>query len=82
LSEYRIFETAEFRRRLAGLAAPDAEFIKKKLLSHIYPQLRHAPFFGPSIKKSRDIVPRRGDTGSGVSGFSTRWIKKNTSYSC
>jgi len=57
LSESRIFESAEFRRGLARLAAPDAEFVRKKLLAHIYPQLRREPFFGPSIKKLQGYRP-------------------------
>jgi mRNA interferase RelE/StbE len=57
LSEYRIFETDEFRRSLSKLSGSDVDFLRKKLLSHVYPQLRRAPYFGPNIRKLRGYDP-------------------------
>jgi mRNA interferase RelE/StbE len=57
LSEYRIFETDEFRHQLAQLASEDAEFIRNKLRGYVYPQLRRAPHVGPQIKKLRGYRP-------------------------
>ncbi|MCX7049497.1 MAG: type II toxin-antitoxin system RelE/ParE family toxin [Candidatus Sumerlaeota bacterium] len=57
MSDYRIFETEELRKRLAKFSPFDAGFIKKKLLSYIYPQLRREPHFGPNIKKLHGYRP-------------------------
>jgi mRNA interferase RelE/StbE len=57
LSEYRIFETREFRKRRAKLDRSDAEFIGNKLETHVYPQLRQGPYFGPNIRKLRGYKP-------------------------
>jgi mRNA interferase RelE/StbE len=57
LSEYRIFETQEFRKRLAKVSPSDLEFIRNKLHTHTYPQLRQTPYFGPNIKKLQGYKP-------------------------
>lgn len=48
-SEFRIFETAEFRNALPKLAPPP--FLRRKLDTYVYPQLRKQPFYGPNIRK-------------------------------
>lgn len=57
LSEYRIFETDELLRSLGRLPEKDATFIRTKLASHVYPQLRNMPFYGQNIKKLRAYAP-------------------------
>lgn len=57
MSEYRIFETDEFLRQLEKLTKRDAALIERKLASHVYPQLKGEPVFGPNIKKLRGYVP-------------------------
>jgi len=52
-SEYGIFETAEFVRRIEKLSKADARAIRTKLQKHVYPQLREQPFFGANIRKIR-----------------------------
>ena len=58
LSEFRIFETAEFQKALAKLPAVQLPFIERKLSAHVCPQLRRQPYFGPNIKKLRDYSPQ------------------------
>ena len=48
-SEFRVFETEEFRKALARLGPP--RFLRKKLDTYVYPQLRQGPYFGPHIRK-------------------------------
>lgn len=57
LSEYRIFETDEYQRSLNKLSAVDSDFVRNKLISLAYPQLRKTPFFGPNIKKLQGYSP-------------------------
>lgn len=57
LSEYRIFETDELVRSLGRLPEEDSSFVRTKLSSHVYPQLRKIPFYGPNIKKLREYSP-------------------------
>ena len=57
LSEYRIFETDELVKSLSKLPEGDAAFIRAKLTSHVYPQMRQMPFYGPNIKKLRGFNP-------------------------
>ncbi|MFA6292395.1 MAG: type II toxin-antitoxin system RelE/ParE family toxin [Victivallales bacterium] len=57
LSEYRIFETDELIKSLGKLPDEDASFLRNKLSSHVYPQLRKVPFYGPNIKKLRAYSP-------------------------
>ena len=54
-SEFRIFETAEFRKALSRLGPP--RFLPKKLASYVYPQLRQGPRYGPNIRKLQGCVP-------------------------
>ena len=54
-SEYRIFETDEFRRSLNRLGPP--RFLPRKLAEYVYPQLRMEPYFGPNIRKLQGYNP-------------------------
>jgi mRNA interferase RelE/StbE len=56
-SDYKIFETDEFKKRLAKLPRPQAESLSDKLARRVYPQLREQPYFGPHIKKLRGYDP-------------------------
>ncbi len=50
-SEYRVFETDEFIRKLEKLSGTDIRAIRTKLENYVYPQLREQPFFGANIRK-------------------------------
>lgn len=54
-SEFRVFETDEFKKALARLGPP--RFLRKKLDAYVYPQLRHGPYFGPNIRKLQGYAP-------------------------
>ena len=56
-SEFRIFETAEFQKKLRKLPAGESRFIQRKLAEYVYPQLRIDPFSGPNIKKLKGYQP-------------------------
>lgn len=58
MSDYRIFETDEFQRQLKKVTTSQREVIEKKLSGYVYPQLRTAPYYGPSIKKLRGYTPQ------------------------
>ncbi len=55
LSEFRLFETDEFRRALAKIGPP--RFLPKKLETYVYPQLRQEPYYGPNIRKLQGYDP-------------------------
>ena len=57
MNKYRIFETAEFLKRIEKLDHQNKIFIKKKLTSYVYPQIKLEPFLGKNIKKLREYVP-------------------------
>ena len=54
-SEFRIFETEEFKRALVRLGP--SRFLQKKLDAYVYPQLRQGPYFGPNIRKLQGYAP-------------------------
>ena len=54
-SEFRIFETEEFKKALARLGPP--RFLPKKLDTYVYPQLRQGPHYGPNIRKLQGYEP-------------------------
>nr|VFJ49938.1 MAG: mRNA interferase RelE/StbE [Candidatus Kentron sp. DK] len=56
-SEFQIFETDEFQRKLKSFPARESQFIQRKLTEYVYTQLRMNPFFGPNIKKLKDYRP-------------------------
>ena len=57
MSNYRIFETDEFSKRLNKLSSTNSQFIQKKLKTYVYPQIKNEPCFGKNIKKLRDYNP-------------------------
>lgn len=57
MSNYRIFETDEFEKKLKKLIKKDYEFVYKKLIEYIYPQIIEEPAFGKSIKKLKGYNP-------------------------
>jgi len=57
LNKYRVFETDEFLERIEKLDPQNKTFIKKKLASYVYPQIKVEPFFGKNIKKLKEYVP-------------------------
>jgi len=57
LSNYQIFETDEFLKKIGKIISHDKSFIEKKLLQYIYPQLREEPPYGNNIKKLADFRP-------------------------
>ena len=57
LSDFRIFETDEFAKQLKKLSSRDAAFLRKKLDSYVYPQIRTEPFRGNNIKKLQGYSP-------------------------
>lgn len=57
LSNFSIFETNEFSRKLEKINPTDSQFIRKKLQDYVYPQLREEPAFGKNIRKLRGYTP-------------------------
>ena len=57
LPELRIFETDEFLKRLKKLTSRDVAFLRRKLDSFVYPQLKSEPFWGNNIKKLQGYTP-------------------------
>ena len=57
LSDFRIFETDEFLKKLKKLSSCDATFLRKKLDSFVYPQIRSEPYWGNNIKKLKGYSP-------------------------
>ena len=57
LSDYRIFETAEFQKRFKKLERNDRVFLESKFKGSVYPNLIRNPRFGVNIKKMRGYKP-------------------------
>ncbi|MFA5806255.1 MAG: type II toxin-antitoxin system RelE/ParE family toxin [Melioribacteraceae bacterium] len=57
MSNYQIFETSEFLKKIEKISKRDQTFIERKLLQHIYPQLKEEPHYGNNIKKLIDYKP-------------------------
>ena len=57
MSDYRIFETDEFTKKLGKMDARDSGFIRDKLNKYVYPQIRKEPRFGKNIKKLKGYNP-------------------------
>ena len=53
--EFRVFETEEFKKAFIRLGPP--RFLRNKLDTYVYPQLRQGPYFGPNIRKLQGYVP-------------------------
>lgn len=54
---YRIFETNEFIKRVSKFSQHDALFIRNKLITYVYPQLKNEPHFGNNVKKLSGYKP-------------------------
>lgn len=57
MTDYRIFETDEFRRNVRQLDARQRAFVEVKLRQHVFPQLRTQPHFGTNIRKLQGYQP-------------------------
>ncbi|MFC1601779.1 type II toxin-antitoxin system RelE/ParE family toxin [Candidatus Sumerlaeota bacterium] len=57
MPDFRIFETDEFLKQLGKLSSRNAAFLRKKLDSFVYPQLKAEPFWGNNIKKLQGYSP-------------------------
>ena len=57
MTDYRIFETDEFRRNVRDLDTRQRSFVELKLSQYVYPQLRARPHLGLNIKKLQGYQP-------------------------
>ncbi|MCI5219427.1 MAG: type II toxin-antitoxin system RelE/ParE family toxin [Candidatus Electrothrix sp. LOE2] len=57
MSDFRVFETDEFLKKLKKILPQDAAFLRKKLDGFVYPQIKEQPFWGGNIKKLRGYSP-------------------------
>ena len=57
MSDYRIFETDQFREDLRNVFGAGEDKIVAKLGNYVYPQLRQQPYFGKNIKKLKGYAP-------------------------
>ena len=57
MTDYRIFETDEFIKKLSKLNSQDKSFIQNKLDAYVYPQIKQLPWFGNNIKKLKGYTP-------------------------
>lgn len=57
MSEFRIFETAQYLDDLKKIYGAREGKIVKKLDECVYPQIKEQPYCGKNIKKLRDYSP-------------------------
>ncbi|HEY5609872.1 MAG TPA: type II toxin-antitoxin system RelE/ParE family toxin [Thermoanaerobaculia bacterium] len=57
MTDFRIFETEQFRRDLRGIVRSGEARIDKRLTAVVYAQLREHPHFGPNIRKLKQDGP-------------------------
>jgi mRNA interferase RelE/StbE len=57
LSDFRVFETEEFAKQFKKLSSRDAAFLRNKLDSYAYPQIKKEPFWGANVKKLQGYSP-------------------------
>ena len=57
MSEFRIFETAQFLDDLKRISPAGRDKVEAKLRDFVYPQLRDQPYFGANIKKLKAFKP-------------------------
>ena len=57
MPDFRVFETDEFLKRFKKLISSDRNFLRKKLDSFVYPQIKQEPFWGNNIKKLQGYEP-------------------------
>jgi len=58
LSDFRIFETDEFRKQLQKIDPSNKRFIQKKLTHYVYPQLEKDPVSGNNTKLLKGYTPK------------------------
>ncbi len=54
---FRIFETRQFSKDLAGFGPAVRNRIESKLQAYVYPILRQNPYLGPNIKRLKNWDP-------------------------
>lgn len=54
---FRIFETRQFSKDLAGFGPAVQKRVETKLRAYVYPILRQDPYFGPNIKRLKNWEP-------------------------
>ena len=57
MSDYRVFETDEFKKSNKALARRSGRSLDRKLIEYVYPQLKQEPHFGPNIKRLQGYDP-------------------------
>ena len=57
MSNYRVFETDEFRSSLDRLDSEQKRFAESKLKKYVYPQIKEQPYYGTNIKKLQGYTP-------------------------
>ena len=57
MTEYRIFETDQFQKDLAGIARSGRSKVGARFRQSVYPQLRSEPHFGPNVRKLKGYSP-------------------------
>lgn len=57
MTNYRVFETEEFTKKIKKLDPRDSSFIQKKVSNYVYPQISKEPHFGRNIKKLKGYEP-------------------------
>jgi len=77
LSDFRIFETDQFRDDLRNIFGAGEERIAGKLRKYVYPQLRQQPYFGKNIKKLKGYAHETWRYGIGDYRFFYEIDSKN-----
>jgi mRNA interferase RelE/StbE len=57
LDNFKIFETDQFLEDIEQDFSGQQERIRRKLATHVYPQLKQNPYFGKHIKKLTSYTP-------------------------
>jgi mRNA interferase RelE/StbE len=57
LPDFRVFETDEFLKTFKKLTSRNGNFLRRKLDSFVYPQIKEEPFWGNNIKKLQGYDP-------------------------
>ena len=58
LDKFKIFQTDQFLEDLEQDFSGKQEWIKRKLATYVYPQLKQNPYFGKNIKKLTNYKPQ------------------------
>ncbi|MYF04709.1 MAG: type II toxin-antitoxin system RelE/ParE family toxin [Holophagales bacterium] len=57
MTDYRLFETEQFRRDLRTISRGGHQAVVQKLRRVVYPQLRQHPHMGPHIRRLKGFEP-------------------------